>query len=521
MPVPDSMQEIYSRPYPRLMLNQWGTNPEGEYSSGNNDGKIDFIARNVDYVTFNRAGGSYNDLFLDFTESVADPTKGLLKLSNNIKTAALNYGRTVYTLPYHNLTDVWYYESVLVWSDKDFWMKPNGNNIGSWDYCNDGSASGNGLGKDLWLRSSTNEILYYYSGANTTRPLFNMRDADMQEYWAQHAWGVVQQGFDGIFADNWLRTQGTGDLYKLSGAEFADLQAGWNLAGSRLKELMGNKILIGNSPAHPTFTARDSVMLEDRIGDDLEGDNSIPSYFNYTTEPFEVYNQACQDTYWDVALGPFETFRVPMNLLTDCVFGFGAGLSDGTLFEQYAWDFFENLGKIGYPQNDKYYADGVLQRDFDGAKVLMNNTEDLVTVILPQGEYKTAWGRGMDKIILEPFRGLVLKKNSFLQSATVGAPVAPSGLRIVNFSQDSTSGDYILILSWKDNSDNEIAWKIFHSIDSNTLYTPVKYQLINRTMAKINLGGLPKSGTYAFKVASVNQYGSAMSEKLEYDINVF
>ncbi len=519
MSVPTAMQELYSRPYPRLHCNQWGTTSEGTFSSGNHNRKLDFVARHADIVVMNRAGGDLNDLFLDFYESTHDPNKGLLKLNNDMKTAALEFGRIPYVLPYLNMTDVWYYESILHYPDQNYWHKPNGNNIGSWDYCNDGSASGNGLGKQLWLKNGE-EILHYYGGTDERRPIFDMRDADMQEYYAQHAYGITLQGFDGIFSDNWLRTKYTGDLSQLLDGDFADLQDGWNTAGARLKELMGDKILMGNSPGHSAFTSRDCGMLEDRIDNDLEGDKSIQSYFTYTDWFFNTANQAVTDTYWNEASGGWENFRVPMCLLTDCLLGITAGTNTGALVETYAMEYLEALGKIGFPLQARYHEGGVAKRYFDGGLVIVNDSWTPKTVNLPEGEFKTVWGRAVKSITLPSCEGIVLKRVSYTTMVGAYAPAIPTNLKVVSFYKDNTSGEYFVVLSWKDNSTNEIAWKIFASVNSNTAYTPIKYRLVNRNMAVINLGDFPREGTYAFKIAAVNRYGSTMSNKVEYDITL-
>ena len=109
-----AVQELMSRPYPRVGGNQWHVTPDGTLSAGDTVGKLAFAAKYLDFISLNRAGGNMNDLFLDFYQSTHDPSKGLLKTRNDMYRAASAVGRRVYVLAYHNMSDVWYYESVNV-----------------------------------------------------------------------------------------------------------------------------------------------------------------------------------------------------------------------------------------------------------------------------------------------------------------------------------------------------------------------------------------------------------------------
>ncbi|OGH97019.1 MAG: hypothetical protein A2104_09690 [Candidatus Melainabacteria bacterium GWF2_32_7] len=493
-----AVQELMSRPYPRVGGNQWHTTPDGSFSAGDSANKINFAAKYLDFVSLNRAGGNMNDLFLDFHQSTHDPSKGLLKTRNDIYNAASAVSRRVYVLAYHNMSDVWYYQSTNVFPNENFWMKPDGQNIGTWDYMDK---------HNLWYRGSTNVIVPYPGYSNTQRRMWDSRKAEVQEYWAQHAKGITDQGFDGVFSDNWLRSG-------FAGNDQAGIQSGWNTVGERFKQIAPNKILLGNSPPFGAFTSRDISMLEDRIDDVATGDKSVAGYFSYSDQA-ATQGQVCFDTYWDEDRGPFDTFRVPMNLLTDNVLGLTLNTKQGHSLDHQRV-VIEKLGKIGYPKGPRYRANGVLQRDFDLGKAIVNDTSSSVTVSLPAGVYKNLDGAQVNSVTLSPFRGVVLKKDGNVTPPpppppTSQGPAAPSELAVTGVSKGATSGNYYVNLTWKDNSNNETGFEILQSVNSTNNFQVAKTPAANGTSYGINLGSTPTTGTYYYKIVAVNASGKSQA----------
>ena len=486
------MQEIMSRPYPRLMGNQWNVAQDGTFDSGDSSSKIQFVAKYLDYITLNRSG----DLFLDFYQSSHDKNMGLLKLKNDIYAAASALGRRVYVIPYHNTSDVWNYESINTFPNENFWMKPDGKNIGTWDYMNN---------HNYWLVNGSGFVAYPgYSSSQ--RRFWDSRKIEVQDYWARHAKGIADQGFDGIFADNWLR----------SGFESPDregVQRGWNEMGRKFKQLAPNKILIGNSPPYNLFTTRDVCMLEDRIAPTGTGDKSIPSYLNYSDQAAAI-GQVCQDTFWDENQGPFETFRIPMVLLTDNVFGLTLHTKQGRNLD-YQRAVIEKLGKIGYPKGARYRANGIFQRDFDLAKVLMNDTSNSVTITLPSGVYKDLNGEPVNTITLAAYRGIVLKKSGTISPPpNASIPEAPSNLAMTGVTKGTASGEYYINLAWNDNSINETAFKLYQSINSTSNYLVARTPTSNLTAYGINLGTNPVSGVYYYYLTAINDAGESQASNV-------
>lgn len=488
---PAAMQEIMSRPYPRLMGNQWHVAPDGTFGAGNTASTIDFAGKYLDYVSLNRASGGMNDLFLDFYQSTHDPTRGLLKTSNDLHSAAAAAGRKIYVLAYHNMSDVWYYESVNSFPNENFWMKPDGKNIGTWDYMNN---------HNLWLHASDGSIVTYPGYTSSQRRMWDSRNQAVQEYWAQHAKGITDQGFDGIFADNWLRTG-------FGGTDRVGVQQGWNATGARFKQLAPNKILVGNSPPFGVFTNRDVCMLEDRIAQTATGDKSIAGYLQYSDQAAAM-GQVCQDTYWDEAAGPLETFRIPMVLLTDNVFGLTLSTKQGHPLSSES-SVIIKLGKIGYPKGPRYTANGVLQRDFTLGKDIVNNTGSTVTVNLPAGVYKTINGTQVNSVTLNAYSGIVLKTSGSVPPPAPTAPAAPSGLTVTGVTKGATTGNYFVNLSWTDNSTNETGFELQQAVNSTTNFQTVGTIPANTTAYAVNLGTTPTAGTYYYRLLAVNDTGKS------------
>lgn len=444
------LKDIYARTFPRVMGNQWHVVSDGLFEAStrymyvNGVKKVDWnatqqanqkllniIANYIDYVNVNRAGvrdgqglNGFNDLFLDNYDSIFNPEKGLLKTKNDIYSAAELIDKRVYVVPYLNISDVWYYQSATRFPEWKFWHSQelfNGQNFGSWDYAKN---------NNLFL-TVNGEILHYKGGSDSTRPLFDARNPLWQQYYADHVKGILDAGFDGIMSDNWIRSQWTGDLYKLPADQFVKLQQGWNNAGSLIQQMIGpDKFLIGNSPAYDPFTSRDVCFLEDRIDDVVgTGDKSIAAYFRYSDLARNM-NQVCQDTYWDESRGPFETFRLPINLLTNNILGVGSATDRNTSVET----FFKpvmTLGDIGIPLGEKEIVSGtatgvrdiisnysvqraVYARYFTDGVVYLNASDRRQYITLPQGEWLRSDGtifKGGSSILLDPCRGWVFRNN--------------------------------------------------------------------------------------------------------------
>jgi hypothetical protein len=222
-------------------------------------------------------------------------------------------------------------------------------------------------------------------------------------------------------------------------------------------------------------------------------------------------NQACFDTYWDEDKGPFETFRVPMNLLTDNILGLTLQTKQVHSLSTEQQPTIEKLGKIGYPKGPRYRANGVLQRDFDKAKVIMNDTSKSVTISLPSGVYKNLDGVRVNNITLASCRGIVLKTDGNIASINA-VPNAPIGLT-ANITRDS-GGDYIATLSWKDNSDNETGFKVMQAVNSTTDYQQIQTLDSNVSSTTIDLGINPVKGAYNYKVFAVNSAGSSIASNV-------
>jgi len=496
---PASLQDVLSRPRPIVIGNQWHINSTGDFVSGNTAEKIDFAGRYLDYVVLNRGGGDQNDLFLDRSESIKDPNKGALRTKNMIYAAAAKYGRKVYVLPYHNMTDVFSNQTIKSYPGRDFWMKPDGENIGTWDYMSK---------HNYWLRKSDGTITSYPGYTNSSRRFWDSRRQEVRDYWVAHAKGVVSQGFDGVFADNWLRTQ-------IDHPDAANVKKGYNEIGRMYRESMPDKILIGNSPPDSTYTTRHVCMLEDRIAATFSGDKSVPQYFKYSDQAAQS-GQACQDTYWDETSGDYKSFRIPMNLLTDNMFGISTQTRQRTKLENGLMQHIIKLGKVGHPKNSRYKADGVWQRDFTQGKVLFNDTSSTVTVTLPSGVYVDIDGNSVSKVSLGSLKGIVLKTTGQSQPEpnpeppAAVVPVNPSELKIDSVTQGATSGKYFINLSWKDNSTNETGFEIYQSFNGGAAQL-IKTPAANSTKYGIDMGTAPASGTYSFKILALNDAGKSVA----------
>lgn len=486
-----ALQDVMSRPRPIVIGNQWHITDSGEIGIGNTATKVDFAGKYLDYVVFNRDSGSPNDLFLDFTRSTRDPNRAGLKFKNDVYAAAAKYGRRVYVMPYHNMTDVFNFQSVKS-QPNDCWMKPDGENIATWDYMDK---------HNYWLRKSDGSITSYPGYNNSQRRFWDSRRTEVQDYWAKHAKGITDQGFDGIFADNWLRSQ-------IDHPDASNVQKGYNTIGAKYKQLAPDKILIGNSPPSSVYTTRDVLMLEDRIAPAFSGDKSVPQYLAYSDQAAAM-NQACQDTYRDEASGDFKTFRLPLNLLTDNMLGVSTVTARGVALENDAMPYLLKLGKVGYPKGARYRANGILQRDFTEGKVLFNDTSSSATVTLPSGVYTTVDGNAVTTVTLGSLKGIVLKsKGSTPPPPVTTAPAAPSEMTVASVVKGATSGKYFINLTWKDNSNNETGFELYQSLNASD-FQLIKTPAANGTSYGIDLGTTPVAGTYSYKILAVNDSGKS------------
>ena len=159
-----------------------------------------------------------------------------------------------------------------------------------------------------------------YAG-NKSRPLFDESNPLFQQYYLEHVEGILAAGYDGIFTDNWWNSQYSSGINQISSTKFSQVQQGINQLGGMIENAIGDKFLVGNSAPTSTYTNRDVCMLENRVDDVLgTNDKSIAAYFRYS-DLAQSLHQVCLDTYLDVSYGPFETFRLPINLLTNNILG--------------------------------------------------------------------------------------------------------------------------------------------------------------------------------------------------------
>jgi Ca2+-binding RTX toxin-like protein len=456
-----------------------------------------------------------------------NPEKGLLKTKNDIYNLAESKDTRVYVLPYLSMADVNVYQSVNNFPEWDFWQSQkynNGENFGTLDFIDK---------NDLYLRSDSGEILHYYGGTNSSRPLFDSRNPIVQDYLIKHVSDIVNAGYDGVFSDNWWRTKYTGDMSKLTQAEFEKIQEGWNTIGKGIQNNIGDKILVGNSPQYDAFGSRDVVMLEDRIDDVVgSGDKSIASYFKYS-ENARASNQVSQDTYWDEAQGPFETFRIPINLLTDNILGIGSVTKGGTDVTEFILPL-RTLGEIGYPIGNKVAVQGtqtgtfdnldnfsleraVYKRDYSNGLVFLNDTLTPQTVTLPKGQWLrsdgTVFSEG-DFITLDSTRGWVFKKLGEEQSIVMDA----GGIDLVNSSISYNLGKYIENLNLTGTQDiNAVGNELNNVINGNTANNIIEGKTGNDL-----LQGGAGNDTYVFNIGDGQDTINDISgiDKLKFSGNI-
>ena len=453
-----SIQSVMSRSYPIVMGNQ--------FSSGRIDStKLNWCAKNLDILVINKSG----DLFAD-NGSNSDIAKQIHAINPNVK-----------VLQYVNIMDVWQSQPTYTW------MKNN----------------------NAFLYDDAGKVVHpYQSSYGTQRWAGDSVKTNWQDYYANHCKDMVTQGMDGVFSDNWFRTNSQG--WNISGTRFAQIQKGWETMGQKTKTAMGdNAILIGNSPAWSTYQSRDITMIESRNAPNSSAFNT----FLKDSDTAAGYGQATLDTiYWvyDGSIGYMSTypsildFSLPACLLTDDIFG----IQNNT--EIFA--IMDKVGKVGTPKAARYRANNILQRDFTAGKVLFNDTSGSVTVSLPAGVYKNVNGTQVNSVTLPSFRGVVLKTVSndggvITLPPADSIPAAPTNLALTDVTKGATSGNYYVNLTWKDNATNETGYEILQASSASGPFTAIKTPAVNAQGYSVNIGTTP--GTYYYQVKAVNSVGKS------------
>ena len=483
-------KDVVSRPYPRLIGNQWNVLPDGMEDNGDTNKYQDYAAKYFDYIYLNRVRGAYSDKFVDTYDSVKNPNAGLLKYKNNVYSKAQNYGRRCYVLIYHAQEGIENYSPPT--SGYTYWFaNSSGNpwktssNRGTWDIVSDNNA---------WYRNNDNSYVAYTHYSTSQRRLFDHRKPDMRTYWANHANEASQQ-FDGIFADNWMRSIGPDSNGWTSGV---------NQAGGLLKGLWGSdKILVGNGFYLGQYNTRDFGMLEDWSGN-WKWDFSESDRFANT-------GQLAEDTSANASCGSLWD-RLARNLMTDDVFGIHDDENGGVV--SFVDNYISKLGKIGYPLEDRInLGNGCYKRAFTHGIAYWNNSGGNATVNVPSGLYKDINGNSVQgNVTLANRKGLILKRNGAVVDPTPEPPVAivpatPSDVAVKDLSKAATSGNIYVNLVWKDNSDNETGFEILQSVNSTTDFKVIKTPKPNSQNYGINIGNSPTAGIYRYKVVALNATG--------------
>lgn len=440
-----STQELMSRQYPIYMGNQFHT-------SAINPSVVQKVASDLDIVSINKQ----EDLFVDHGAN-ADIANQIHGLNPKVK-----------VLQYLNLMDVWNTSDAYVWmkSNNAFLFDDNGR-----------------------------EVHPYESTYGTSRWAGDPTNTGWQDYYANHSKSIVDQGMDGIFSDNWFRTNAQN--WVLSPARFSAIVAGWETIGQKTKSLIGNKILIGNSPALNTYQSRDGSMVEMRNA-------PYASAFNYylkLSDESASYGQINVDSIqnkfdgseymksYDSILG----FSLPACLLTDNIFAFSNDMKVFALVEK--------VGKIGVPKGPRYRINGVWERDFTAGKVVFNDTAAPITVPLDAGLYKDLNQTPVNSVTLDSFRGTILKN--------MPAPVSPSQLTVTGVAKGATSGNYFVNMAWLDNSVDETAFEVYQSVNPIDNFQFVGTVPSNTNSFSVNMGQIPAPGTYYYKVSAVSNAGKS------------
>ncbi|MDD3150205.1 MAG: putative glycoside hydrolase, partial [Candidatus Gastranaerophilales bacterium] len=491
-------KDVVTRPYPRLIGNQWNVLPDGSEDNGDTNKYQDYAAKYFDYIYLNRVRGSYSDKFIDTYDSINNPNMGLLKYRNNVYAKAQNYGRRCYVLVYHAQEGIENYSPPT--SGYNYWFHDNADNPwatssnkGTWDLM--GEHNG-------WYKTSSGGYVQYTHYSTSQRRIFDHRNADVRAYWAGHAHNAAKN-FDGIFADNWLRS---------CGSDSSGWRKGVNQAGAALKSKWGSsKILIGNGFYSSDYNARDFGMLEDWTGNWVWDFSQSDAFANAGQLTQDTSAKSSYGSLWD---------RLARNLMTDDVFGIHDDENGGVV--AFVDNYISKLGKIGYPIEERQNNNGVYSRRFTHGIAYWNNSGSTRTVNVPSGLYKDINGTNIEgSRSLSNHQGLILKTRSNTPTPEptptpdptpiptpdptpdISTPTTPSSTSVTGVAQGATSGNYYVNLTWNDNSNNETGFEILHGVNSTTNLQVIKTPAANTTEYNINIGNNPTAGTHYFAVRAL------------------
>ncbi len=89
------------------------------------------------------------------------------------------------------------------------------------------------------------------------------------------------------------------------------------------------------------------------------------------------------------------------------------------------------------------------------------------------------------------------------------APASPSNLQVTNVTKGATSGAYFVNLTWVDNSNNETGFQIQQSVGSTNTFQTIATPAQDNIGFSVNLGTAPASGTYYYRILSINAVGAS------------
>jgi hypothetical protein len=384
-------RDVVSRPYPRLIGNQWNIDQNGNDRGGSTSTYEQYAAKYFAFVYLNRVNGSYSDIFDDTIDSTHNPYASLLMFKNAVYAYAATYGTRCYVLPYHRVDGVetnsppetgytyWFSQS-----PDNPWRTPA--NTCTWNLVSAHNA---------WYATNGTNYVPYPGYSTSQRRVFDQRIPAMQAYWAGHAYGAclgdgVNQ-FDGVFADNWLRS---------IGPDSSGWMTGVNSAGALLKSRWADdKILVGNGLESSYYNARDFGMIEDYSG------NMTWDYSN--SDAFSSAGQLAIDSSADTAWGDLWD-RLARNLMTDDVFGINDTENGGALW--FVSTYVVYLGTLGYPTEDRVnLGTGCYERLFTGGIAYWNDSGSNYTVNVPAGYTNISGATVSGNVVLTNHYGLILK----------------------------------------------------------------------------------------------------------------
>ncbi|MEI8388335.1 MAG: hypothetical protein WCG23_00480 [bacterium] len=100
-------------------------------------------------------------------------------------------------------------------------------------------------------------------------------------------------------------------------------------------------------------------------------------------------------------------------------------------------------------------------------------------------------------------------KNAPSTPPVVTIPASPSNILVTSVTKGATTGNYVVNLSWSDNSSNETSFEVQQSINSTTNFQTIATPAQNSTGAGINLGATPTQGAYYYQILAVNTAGKS------------